>query len=136
MDPDTGAAIEVIGQPLDANGIRYGFAAAGFSSDGTLYAVAAGPDELITVDTTTGLVTVVGDLGFNALSVGGTILDGVFYLVSGQRPNNNLLLSCLRIATTNPDPSTAAGSANSPIPRMATMDPKNFPTGVMGVMSP
>ena len=64
----------------------YIVAGMGFAVDGTLYGVEARTEALVTIDTATAQATPVGGgLGIDVLNYGGTVADGVFYLLNGNR---------------------------------------------------
>ncbi len=57
----------------------------GFADDGTLYGVEARTSALVTIDTATAKATPVGSgLGIATRNYGGTVADGVFYLLNGS----------------------------------------------------
>ena len=85
IDPKTGAVTD-IGDIVDATtGAEYIVAGMGFTADGTLYGVEARTDTLVTIDPATAKATTVGfGLGPLILNYGGTVDDGVFYLLNGN----------------------------------------------------
>lgn len=87
VDPETAATtfIGVIRNAMD-EAIEYGVAAMAFSADGSLYGIDRRSSSLLLIDPSTALAMPVGSgLGFPVKGNGGTIDDGVFYLLSGTR---------------------------------------------------
>ena len=85
VDPATGAVTN-IGIIVDATtGDEYIVAGMGFADDGTLYGVETRTDTLVTIDRATAEATAVGSgVGTLVLNYGGTVADGVFYLLNGN----------------------------------------------------
>ena len=86
IDPDTTAAmyVGVISNAGDPT-IEYGVAGMGFTDGGQLYGIDGRSNSLLKIDHTTAQATPVGTgLGFDVKGHGGTIRDGIFYLLSGQ----------------------------------------------------
>ena len=83
----TRTVTETIGFIVDAGtAASYIVAGMGFAVDGTLYGVEARTEALVTIDTATAQATPVGGgLGIDVLNYGGTVADGVFYLLNGNR---------------------------------------------------
>ncbi len=86
LDPVTGAVTKNIGFIVDAGtGFRRIVAGMGFAADGTLYGVEALTRSLVTIDTATAEATSVGSgLGVVVLNYGGTVADGICYLLNGS----------------------------------------------------
>ncbi len=93
IDPQSGA-INFIGIFRNAANptIEYRVAAMGFDETGTLYIVhnlfGSQEDLLLRVDPATALATLVGSLGRPVRNMGGTLEDGVFYLLARLPPDD------------------------------------------------
>ena len=86
VDPATGSMTQNIGFIVDTfTGSEYIVAGMGFAADGTLYGVESRTEALVTIDTATAEASSVGSgLGIDVRNYGGTVADGVFYLLNGN----------------------------------------------------
>lgn len=88
LDPATGVAT-AIGLITDAvTGAEQIVAGMGFASDGTLYGVEIRSRSLVSIDTATAETTLVGSgIGVPLFNYGGTVVNDVFHLLTGNVNN-------------------------------------------------